>query len=412
MDKLLVVGAGIGQVPLVKRAKALGVYVIVVTRAGDYPAIFLADEAWYIDIYDYEAIVEKARVSGVTAVISDQNDLMMPTVAYVAEALGLPGNSQRATLSYCNKNKFREICDKEGVPAPRHVELRSSGVSYSELPFEVPLMVKPADSQSSIAVCKVCSFDEFEKALDAALEASPTGSAIVEEFFEGTEVVCEGFVDDGRYRNLAIGDRKYFDLGERTMIPSQTLFPSNLSREVAARIIDCEERLTAAIGASFGIVHSEYLVNGDGDICVVESAIRGGGVYISSHIVPLATGVDVNALLLDKALGRQVDVESAFNAGRPGAAGYVCFYLPEGVVEECCGIEELVELPFVDMACLNDLTVGRKTGPMTYKGQRLGPVIVTGSDRANLDRNVQEVQSILSVIVRTSEGAMEGLRWA
>ena len=104
--KLLIIGAGIGQVPLLKRAKAKGIHVTVATIPGDYPCIPLADDVILIDIYDRDSIVKEARKRKITAVISDQNDLMMPTVAYVAEKLCLPGNSFETVMSYCNKNQI------------------------------------------------------------------------------------------------------------------------------------------------------------------------------------------------------------------------------------------------------------------------------------------------------------------
>ena len=108
MDKLLIIGAGIGQINIVRLAKELGIYVAVVSPKG-YPAIEFADELFECDIYDYDRIVDFARTNNFTAVISDQNDLMMPSVAYVAEKLGLPGNTYAQVNSYCDKNTFRSI---------------------------------------------------------------------------------------------------------------------------------------------------------------------------------------------------------------------------------------------------------------------------------------------------------------
>ena len=91
-QKLLVIGAGIGQVPILEKARERGVHTTAVTLPGNQPGIALADDVFYCDIFDRDRIVEWARTNKITAVTSDQNDLMNPTVAYVAEKLGLPGN--------------------------------------------------------------------------------------------------------------------------------------------------------------------------------------------------------------------------------------------------------------------------------------------------------------------------------
>ena len=43
MKKLMVLGAGYDQVPLIERAKQMGLYVVTVSP-GDYPGMKLADK--------------------------------------------------------------------------------------------------------------------------------------------------------------------------------------------------------------------------------------------------------------------------------------------------------------------------------------------------------------------------------
>jgi len=411
MVKLLIIGAGIGQLPLLKKAQARGVHVTVASIPGPYPCFEMADDVIYENIYHRDAIVEEARKRGITAVTSDQNDLMMPTVAYVAEKLGLPGNRFDTVMSYCNKNQFRDLCDKAGVPCPKHIAVDSIDFDAKNFNSPLPWIVKPADSQSSIGIKKITSIEELQPALEVALAKSPTHNAIVEEFFEGREVVCEGFINEGKYYLLAFGDRRYFDMKD-VMIPSQTLFPSTISKEVQNAITGYEQALASITNPSFAIVHSEYLVDeATGKICIVESALRGGGVYISSDLIPMTTGIDINDVLLDKALGIDVDVDEVFMKRRDKASAYVCFYLPEGIIETVESIEELTNLPFVKKAYIDDIKVGQQTMPPTYKGARKGPILVQGRDRENLEQNILTVQNTLKATVKTEAGEMCNICW-
>ncbi len=410
-DKLLVIGAGIGQVPLIKKAQARGVYVIVVSKEGNYPAFDIADESWYLDIYDREAIAEKAAAEGVTAVISDQNDLVMPTVAYVATKLGLPGNMPEAVDAYCNKNHFRDNCDKLGIATPTHVKVNSADFDFSTFKVPLPWIIKPADSQSSIGVKKVNTVEEAKAALAEALQLSHTGTAILEEFFTGKEIVCEGYIDEGRYYNLSFADRNYFKL-EKLLIPTQTIFPSRVDKKILDRIIINEQKIAEYNHPHFGMVHAEWLVNEEtGEVRPVESAIRGGGVYISSHLIPLATGIDINEVLLDKALGIEVDVDELFKNKKNRASAYVCFYLPEGTIRAVRGMKELEELPFVHMVAISSVVVGTRTKKMTFKGQRLGPILVSGENRDDLENNIATVQKTLQVDVEGNDGVIRGICW-
>lgn len=411
IHKLLVIGAGIGQVPMMQKAKSRGIPVAAVTLPGDFPGLALADEVFYCDIYDRDAVAAWAKDHGITAVISDQNDLMNPTVAYVAEKLGLPGNRFDQVMSYCNKNIYRSNCDRLGIPVPRHMAVDSEDFDISRFACPLPWIVKPADSQSSVGVQRIDCMEEWKPALAAALRKSKTHSAIVEEFFVGKEIVCEGFIENGSYRLLAFADRRYFDLKD-LMIPSQTLFPSVMPSEWLDQVVQYEQRMAEYICPSFAIVHSEYLINEEiREIRVVESALRGGGVYISSHLIPLATGIDINDILLDKALGASVDWDEVERRRKQAAAGYACFYLPEGRISAISGAEALEALPFVQMVCLDDMTIGKASEKMLHKGLRKGPILVSGRDRADLERNIQKVQETLHITVTDADGRQSGMIW-
>lgn len=395
MKKLLVIGAGIGQINIVKLAKEMGLYVIVVSPKG-YPAIELSDELFECDIYDYDKIVDFAKVNHVDAVISDQNDLMVPTVAYVAEKLGLPGLTYEQALSYCDKNKFRNICREVGVPVPESISV-SNTILPTSFNVSLPWIVKPSDSQSSIGISKIENLNEYYSKVENALNKSKHHIAIVEQFFTGDEFVCEGFVYKGKYFNLFFGDRRYFS---DTLIPSQTLFPSELEKEIQEKILVCEQKLSSHINTSFGITHSEYLVNRTtGEFIIVESAIRGGGVYISSHLVPLATGIDVNKLLIQCALGQVVDIETLFKNKTNNSTAYICFTLPEGTITNIEGLDKLCTIPGVVMYDIRDMCVGEYTHKMVAKGMRKGPIIIYGSCRLELEKIIEQLKETIRVVV-------------
>lgn len=417
MKKLLVIGAGIGQVNIVQQARALGVYVCVVSPRGPYPAIELADELLECDIFDRERIVEFARVNGFDAVTSDQNDLMMPTVSYVAEQLGLPGNTLEQTLSYCDKSLFRKVCECIHAPQPQTVCLGASDNP------PLPWIVKPADSQSSKGVTRVDRIEQLPEAIRHAENLSRSHRVVVEECVEGVEVVCEGFVFGGRYYHIFCGDRRYF---RNTLIPCQTLFPSLIPKDILQQILASECAVSKEINAQFGIVHSEYIVNPrTGRVSLLESALRGGGVYISSHLVPFATGRDVNALLLRCSLGEAVESDVISLLGppvdmqqidtaclsTPHASAYVCFALPEGVVAQVGGLEETCALPGVECAMPLNIQVGQTIPPMQAKGDRQGPFLIHANSRDALESIISCIKTTLHIYTRTHEGQILPIIW-
>ena len=93
------------------------------------------------------------------------------------------------------------------------------------------------------------------------------------------------------------------------------------------------------------------------------------------------------------------------------SAGYICFYLPEGTVKKIEGINDLNALPFVEKVCLDMIHIGQKTEPMLHKGLRKGPILVSGSSRDNLEKNINTVQNTLKIEVEGPDGEIKGIIW-
>ena len=147
-----------------------------------------------------------------------------------------------------------------------------------------------------------------------------------------------------------------------------------------------------------------------GVIRVVDSALRGGGVYISSHLVPLSTGIGINDTLIDCALGKEIDIQALLSRNVKKAAAYICFYLPEGIVKSISGLEKIKGLPYVHQ-CDVSVEVGGAVKEMTYKGQRLGPVIVSGESRMDIEEKICTIQEILEIKVQSEKGELLGIVW-
>ena len=94
-----------------------------------------------------------------------------PTVAYVAEKLGLVSNSYESAVRANNKYLMRNCLKSAGVPCPDYQMVRSyDEVEKSNLAF--PLIVKPSDRSGSLGVTKVADADSLENALNTALDCS------------------------------------------------------------------------------------------------------------------------------------------------------------------------------------------------------------------------------------------------
>lgn len=409
-EAVLILGAANVQIPLIQFVQSKGYRAIVVSIPGDYPGFDIADRCIYCDVRDGKAILQEIVNENVVAVMTDQTDLPVPTVAFLVKELGLAGNDVQTALIYTNKCMMREAINEIGLPNVRYY--RAHNVEDVAQNWHIyPAIIKPEDNQGSRGVCRVNSFAELRNAFDEALSFSKTQHVIVEEFFEGKEVVVEGFVKDGEYLNLGIADRIYFNI-DNQFIPSQTIFPSTNLSEVQSALLQFEKKLHAHLHPSFGMTHSEYLININGDIRLVETALRGGGVYISSHLIPLYANINNYNLLLDSALGKQISLSDVEKKLQRKASAYICFYLPEGEVITIKGIEELQQLKGVVKVDMHNVEVGAHVGAMVNKTHRLGPILVTADSREEIDKLIKQVQQTLDIRVLCPDGTEHSIIWS
>jgi biotin carboxylase len=408
--RLMILGAGRDQVPIIRRAKQMGFQTLVVSIDGAYPGFSCADKSYRVDVIEKEQILEIAQQEGISGILTDQLDQAVPAVAYVAEHMGLPGIGYACALRFTNKYHMRELAQQAGIPVPSHfraVSLEEARRHVGALGF--PLMLKPVDGSGSRGVSKVNNADELEPKFLCALQSSRCGDVILESYFSGKEVIVCGFVQDFEVRHLVMGDRYHFNIPD-LFIPSRTFFPSLLQPELQKKILDLDARLFRSLGPRFGNTYSEWLINEQsGEVQHVESSIRGGGVFVSSDLVPLSCGIDVNTLLIEIASGNR---HAAIDESqlRTRASGYVAFSLPGGTIRGVSGIDRIRTFPGVERSYLGDLQVGRQTLPMKDKGGRWGPILISGPDRRALDHTVEQIQATLTVAVETSAG-MRGIQW-
>lgn len=411
MKKVMILGAGRGQIPLMNFCHKYGAYVIAVSPKGNYPGFKVCDEFFYEDIKNKEAILTKAQSLSIDAIITDQLDQSVPSVAYVAEKMGLPGISYNVALKFSDKFNMRSAAKEIGINVPescliKRVEDAIDAIKKQHLKF--PLIMKPVDGSASNGVFKVDSVDEIAKHLDNTLKFSKSRTAILEQFIDGNEYVVEAYTHNYVVHNLMVGHRDYFDV-PGCFIPSATVFQDSehVESELEQQLKSVNETIVKGFGLKFGITHGEFLVEKkSGKIYLVEIAARGGGVFISSEIIPAATGVNANELLVKDALGIYDDQIAI----KKGAAAYFCYLLHEGEIVKIDGCEAVEQTKGVRKAFFDNIEVGMHIDSITDKSSRKGPIIVEGNCKTDCYNIIEDIRPILQIETEKN-GEIQGIVW-
>lgn len=402
MKKVMILGAGRGQIPIMEICRKYGWYIITVSPKGDYPGLQVADKVYFLNVIDKDAVLRAAITENIQAILTDQLDVAVQTVAYVAEKMGLPGITLDVALKFTNKCIMREEARNIGINVPQSITVACLEDLLSIMnhgnSFEFPLMMKPVDSDASRGVYKVNNINDIIAKFADSKAASGAGAVILEQYVEGKEYVVDAFTRDFEVTNLVVGHRDYFRVPD-TFIPNATVFVDALSADSALemRLKAINKQLVEGFGLKFGITHGEYIYNEKEDkIYLVEIAARGGGVFISSDLIPAASGVDANDLLVREALG--IEERNEINL-QTGASAYFCYLTPKGIVSRLKGIDDVHKMTNVIKAYFDNIYPGMVTDDIVNKSSRKGPILVKGRTKADCYATIECVKSVLDIEV-------------
>lgn len=305
MKKLLVLAAGILQVPLIKKAKEMGIYVVAADGSEHAVGLQLADKPIVVNITSEEEMLRVAREEQVDGVIHPCSEVSMNVMGRINDELGLSGISREAAIRATNKHLMREAFEAGNAPSPKSILTVSAEDAWNHLQngFDSDGILKPSRNSGSRGIAKVTRDmpkEDFVKAYDVALKESRDKSVLIEQFIEGPEFSIEIIVWEGKVNVLTVTDKKtteaphFVELGH-----SQ---PSCFSAEDVEKLKAAAVAGVKALGVNNCACHAEAKLM-DGKAYLMEIGARLGGDFISTELTHLSTGIDMVAAAINCALG-------------------------------------------------------------------------------------------------------------
>lgn len=304
--KIAIIGAGYLQEPLVKKAREMGLYSICFAWKEGATCSDICDKFYPVSIVEKDEILKICIDEKIDGICTIASDVAAPTVAYIANKMGLVGNNYDAAVRANNKYLMRNAFMKAGVPCPKYNMVDADYINDEQCikvlgTLTYPLIVKPSDRSGSLGVTKVVSKEELFPSIDLALDKSFTKEAMVEEFIEGREISVEFISYKGIHYPLQITDKVTTEAPHFVELEHHQ--PSSLSSEMFKKIYSITKTALNALGLTDGASHAEYKITSEGRIAIMEIGGRMGGDFIGSDLVRLSTGYDFVKGVIDVALG-------------------------------------------------------------------------------------------------------------
>lgn len=391
MKKLLIIGASILQLPAIKKAKEMGLYVAVLDFNPNAVGIPYADEYFNVSTMDENAVLSVAKEFRPDGIMTLATDMPMRGVAKVSDTLGLHSISYETAVKATDKYDMIKAFEEHNVPAPWFYLVKNiEELSQLKDKITYPCIMKPTDNAGSHGVVRINSFEELIEKYEYSHSCSRRGNVIVEEYLDGEEVSVEVMVVDGEVNILQITDK--LTTGAPYFVEMGHSQPSRLDLNIQNQIKDVAERACKAIGINKGPAHVEMKVTSQYGPKMIELGARMGGDNITTHLVPLSTGIDMVECTIKIALGETVDVTPTLNCG--SAIRY--FEAPFGQIESIEGVEEALKIEGVKQISLTK-NIGEKSTPIHCSNDRIGFVIVQAETTEKAVELCEEVMRIVKI---------------
>lgn len=393
MKKLMVLAAGLLQIPVIKKAREMGYYVIAVDDDPKAPGMALADKAIIPGgLMNEEKMVAIAEEEHIDGVIHPCSEVAMNVMGRINDDLHLCGISKEIAIRATNKHLMREAFEKYGAPSPKSFLAKDEEDAWNVFchEFDSNAILKPSRNSGSRGIAKVekvISKEEFVKLYRRALNESRDHQVLIEQFIEGPEFSVEVIVWKGEPHVLAVTDKKtteapYFvELGHN----QPSIYPDEIQQKLKdGAIAGCK-----ALGLTNCAAHCELKIQ-NGEAYLMEIGARMGGDFISTELTHLSSGIDMVAATIDVVLG----VEPNFNPIEEKLGVAIRYFTPKpGTVVSIKNTEALKRLDVYDAEIY--VKPGDEVREVKSSLDRSGHVIITAD---SAEKAIIEAESLIQQV--------------
>jgi biotin carboxylase len=373
---ILIFGAGINQLELIREARSLCLTRIVIDPQPDPPGRSEADFFYQVGGSDYELTRSIAIKHKVRGIVTGQMEKPLRLMARLAQELDLVFNSPEVTERCLDKWLMKKAFTESKILCARGILLKAGEKLPERLTddFCFPVIIKPRDAFSSRGVYKCDTYDELKSRLADTRGYSYSGDIIMEEFLAGKEYSVEAVTCHGQTTIVQFTEK--FITAYPNTVELAHLQPADLTpheREVASSVVI---RTLKALGVEDSASHTEIMMTEKGPV-VIEVGARLGGDFIASYLTKSSCGVSMDRAAVQIAMGIEPDII-------PGTEKYSMvkyIELPAGrKVIEVLPAEDIKQLPGVVFAHIF-VNKGDTIEQLVHSAMRPACIIVTADTK-------------------------------
>ena len=323
--RLLVLGGTAASYDLVRQAKEMGAYTIVVDDRPTGVAKEIADEAAIISTTDIDALAAFVKEKNIDGAFCSPSEFNIRNTMQLCQKVGLPFYATQEQWDRCsNKQSLKDYCRKNGLPLIPEFRFESED-QIDQCPADMfPVIVKPVDGASSRGV-KVCRCkEELREAVANALKHSKAGKVLVEKYIDngGRLFSFRYFLDEGKCYPYMLMDTYIADpVNKKHLISAFSYVPSEHAQEFMDKADANVRSMLCDMGLMHGTVFAQALPY-EGDFYCHDMGYRLSG-GMTFHICEELTGINDMKMMIRYALGGPICTEEDLKKINPVPKGKI-----------------------------------------------------------------------------------------
>lgn len=351
--RLLILGATPNEIPLVERAKSLGVYTVVTDYNLDHtisPAKDVADEYWDISWSDIDRLEQKCREREIDGAVAGFSEFRVDCLIQLCERLGLPCYATPEQLAVTrDKSKFKSTCEQYGVPVIH-------GYASLDEVCHFPIIVKPVDRAGSIGVGIAYDQQQLASAFENAMEKSVVKQVILEDYItDATEMDVHYAICDGEITLLCTDDivPAASNQEDGKVIQSAWLYPCRYEKEFLQTADGALRAMIRGLGIQNGTIFFSGFVNQQREFSFFECGFRlwGEQEFQYDYRKGLMNYLDI--YIYHALTGNTFDVRMNDNGNALLKGVALNMYAKAGVLSRIDGVEALRNMPGCDLVIVD-----------------------------------------------------------
>jgi phosphoribosylamine-glycine ligase len=382
--KIIVLAGGMDQIALIQELKNRGHIVILVDYFENPIAKNFADKHIVASTLDVEVVQKITINEQAELIVTACTDQALLTVAKVSEELDLPCYiSYKTAMNVTNKFYMKEIFEQKNIPTSKYITINNTNLKDSDN-LKFPLVVKPADCNSSKGVIKCFSKMELNNALNNALNLSRTKTAIVEEFKQGIEISADFYIQNGKAILLcATSSKKRKNTNSFTI--TQSYYPI-LTKEQEIVVENIGQKIAIAFNLKDTPMLVQFILTAQGDFSVLEFSARMGGG--SKHkLIEILSGVNIMSIFVDLVLGQKPIIKTKKQVNY-ASMNYV--YCESGIFTRLVNFDDLLYFQYK--------TEGTKIDKAETSSDRVAGFLLTADTEEQLVEKIKLANSNIKVL--------------